>query len=54
MVKWVSIIWQFGKKNDATYKIWESVVPEIVRILVNKPTELAQKLAILCEADTFV
>ena len=44
--------WQ--KENNASKKIWEFVVPEIFRILVTKPTELAQKLAILCEADTFV
>ena len=54
VVKWVSIIWQFGKKNNASKKIWESCWPEIFRILFNKPTKLAQKVAILCEADTFV
>ena len=54
VVKWVSIIWLFGKKNNATQKIWEFVVPEIFRILVNKLCKLAQKTAILCKADTFV
>ena len=44
-------IWQ---KNNESKKIWEFVVPEIFRILFNKPTKLAQKVAILCEADTFV
>ena len=48
VVKWVSIIWLFGKKNNASKKIWEFVVPEIFRILVNEPSKLAQKNAILC------
>ena len=48
VVKWVSIIWLFGKKNNASKKIWEFVVPGIFRILVNKPSKLAQKNAILC------
>jgi len=48
VVKWVSIIWLFGKKNNASKKIWEFVVPEIFRILVNEPFKLAQKNAILC------
>ena len=43
VVKWVSIIWLFGKKNNASKKIWEFVVPEIFRILVNEPSKLAQK-----------
>jgi hypothetical protein len=43
----VSIIWLFGKKNNASKKIWEFVVPEIFRILVNEPSKLAQKNAIL-------
>ena len=29
VVKWGSIIWLFGKKNNASKKIWEFVVPEI-------------------------
>ena len=48
VVKWVSIIWLFGKKNNASKKIWEFVVPEIFRILVIEPSKLAQKNAILC------
>ena len=44
VVKWVSIIWQFGKKNHATQKIWEFAAPEIFRILVNKPTEWHKNL----------
>ena len=48
VVKWVSIIWLFGKKNNASKKIWEFVVPKIFRILVNEPLKLAQKYAILC------
>ena len=48
VVKWLSIIWLFGKKNNASKKIWEFVVPEIFRILVNEPSKLAQKNAILC------
>ena len=48
VVKWVLIIWLFGKKNNASKKIWEFVVPEIFWILVNEPSKLAQKNAILC------
>ena len=48
VVKWVSIIWLFGKKNNASKKIWEFVVPEIFRILGYKSSKLAQKNAILC------
>ena len=48
VVKWVSIIWLFGKKNNASKKIWEFVVPEIFRILVNELSKLAQKTAIFC------
>jgi hypothetical protein len=44
----VSIIWLFGKKNNASKKIWEFVVPEIFRILGYKSSKLAQKNAILC------
>ena len=54
VVKWVSIIRLFGKKNNATQKIWEFVVPKIFSILINKPSKLAQKNAILCQPDTFV
>ena len=54
VVKWVSIIWLFDKKNIATQKIWEFVVPEIFRILVNELFKLAQKTAIFCQAYTFV
>jgi hypothetical protein len=48
VVKWVSIIWLFGKKNNASKKIWEFVVQEIFRILVIKSSKLAQKIAIFC------
>ena len=54
VVKWVSIIWLFGKKNNASKKIWEFVAPETFRILFNEPSKLAQENAILCQPDTFV
>ena len=53
VVKWVSIIWLFGKKNNASKKIWEFVVPEIFRILVNEPTKLAQKMP-FCVSQTLL
>ena len=54
VVKWVSIIWLFGKKNNASKKIWEFVVQEIYRILVYENSKMAQKNAILYQPDTFV
>jgi hypothetical protein len=47
VVKWVSIIWLFGKKNNASKKIWEFVVQEIYKILVYENSKMAQKYAIL-------
>ena len=38
----------FWQKKYASKKIWEFIVPEIFRILVNEPSKLAQKNAILC------
>jgi hypothetical protein len=49
----VSIIWLFGKINNASKKIWEFVVPEIFRILVNEPSKLAQKMP-FCVSQTLL
>ena len=43
-------LWQ---RNNASKKIWEFVVPEIFRILVNEPSKLAQKMP-FCVSQTLL